>query len=212
MPDDAQNNQVTQTLEPQQPDNSQAGAVTSVDSSQPVVVASPSEAVAPQVIQQPEPVQQPEVVITPSPITPAAPQAVQPPVQPNVAPVAAQEPPQQVITPQAPTTPLEPQMATPPTPTASPQNVYDEIAKSIISSQEGIIGPIAVDRAKQVAGLQVDWPNKVVHVTGEANQVIDQLIGQYSMLFGQISIEVCKDAASKYLTQLPADQVPATLK
>ena len=90
--------------------------------------------------------------------------------------------------------------------------VYNQIANSIVESQEAIIGPIAVERAAHVEGLTVDKKSKKVTIVGQAINVIDELIEQYSALFGQISVDVCKEAAAQYLTRLPADEVPTLLR
>ncbi len=91
-------------------------------------------------------------------------------------------------------------------------DVFAQIAAKIIEQQEAIIGPVAVEQAKKVAGLKIDWPNKQVTVSGDETAVIDKLVAQYKELFGQISVEVCKEAASKLLPQVPANEVPKTLQ
>lgn len=90
--------------------------------------------------------------------------------------------------------------------------VYGEIAAKIIAQQQTIIGPVAIEQAKSVSGLKVNWDKKEVTVTGNGPAVIDKLVSQYKELFGKISVEVCKEAASKLVSQLPADQQPASLK
>ncbi len=91
-------------------------------------------------------------------------------------------------------------------------DVYAQIATKIIAQQETIIGPVAVEQAEAVSGLKVDWDNHKVTVSGDEASVINKLVGQYKELFGKISVEVCKEAASKLISQLPADKQPSSLK
>ena len=90
-------------------------------------------------------------------------------------------------------------------------DVYSQIAVKIISSQEAIIGPVAVEQAQRVDGLNVDWKAHKVSIEGNGVKILDELIAQYHELFGQISIEVCKEAASSLIDQLPADGLPKAL-
>lgn len=91
-------------------------------------------------------------------------------------------------------------------------DVYAQIATKIIEQQETIIGPVAIEQAKAVSGMKVDWTKHEVSVSGNESAVIDKLVAQYKELFGKISVEVCKEAASKLISQLPADKQPASLK
>lgn len=81
----------------------------------------------------------------------------------------------------------------------------------IIKEQQSIIGPIAVDQAKKVAGLEVSSVDDV-KVTGNKKDVLAKLVGQYANLFGQASIEVCKEAFSPYSDKIPASEIPDILK
>jgi len=78
-------------------------------------------------------------------------------------------------------------------------DVYAQICESIIRHQEAIIGPVAIEQAEQVANLQVDWANHKVSVGGDPVTVIDSLVQAYKNLFGQISVEVSKEAAGSLL-------------
>jgi hypothetical protein len=91
-------------------------------------------------------------------------------------------------------------------------DVYAQIAVKIIEQQQNIIGPVAIEQAKAVSGLKVDWDKREVVVSGNEQSVIDKLVAQYRELFGKISVEVCKEAASKLISQLPVDQQPSSLK
>lgn len=91
-------------------------------------------------------------------------------------------------------------------------DIYAQIVQKIIEHQESIIGPVAVERAVAVKGLVVDWANKSVSISGEPKTVIDQLVEQYKTLFGQISVEVCKEAVGRLAGQMSADQMPTSLR
>lgn len=81
-------------------------------------------------------------------------------------------------------------------------DVFAEAAQKIIREQEGIIGPVALEQAKKVPGLNV---NGKVSIEGDQKEVLNKLIKQYEQLFGQASVEVCKEAVSGL--ELPA--IPA---
>jgi hypothetical protein len=90
-------------------------------------------------------------------------------------------------------------------------DVYSQIAEKIIEHQESIIGPVAIEQAEEIPHLSLDWGKHQVSIDGDAPKVIDALIRQYKELFGQISVEVSKEAAGPFIGQLPADKLPKML-
>ncbi len=92
------------------------------------------------------------------------------------------------------------------------RKLFDQIAEQIIERQEDIIGPVAVQQAKQIKELKINWPQHNVDISGNPQAAIDELVEQYKELFGQIAVETCKEAVSRYLSQLPTDQMPQSLK
>lgn len=91
-------------------------------------------------------------------------------------------------------------------------NTYQDIAVAIIRAQETVIGPVALMQAKEVEELSVDWDKKEVQLKGDGKMAIDHLISSYKMLFGQISVDVCKEAAARLVGQLSAEELPALLR
>lgn len=91
-------------------------------------------------------------------------------------------------------------------------DIYEQIVVRIIKSQEAIIGPVAVEQAQRVPHLKIDWEAKEINIEGDEAKAIDQLIGKYKDLFGQISVEVSKEAASSLIGQLKSDKLPEALK
>ncbi len=91
-------------------------------------------------------------------------------------------------------------------------DLYGQIASTIIEQQETIIGPVAVEQARKVADLSIDWSKHSVKVKGNAPQVIDDLVRQYEHLFGKLSVDVCRDATAGLVAQLPAEKQPKMLK
>ncbi len=88
---------------------------------------------------------------------------------------------------------------------------YVEAIARIIKEQQSIIGPVAIDQAKKVAGLQVGGPDDV-KITGNKKTVLDNLVNQYAKLFGRASVEVCKEAFSSVSDKILTTDVPDILK
>lgn len=97
-----------------------------------------------------------------------------------------------------------------PHPAAS--NIFTEICTNIIREQERIIGVIALEQATHVTGLKVDPLTYRCEIIGDGSQVIDSLIEQYRDFFGHAAVEVCKEAASKFLSRIPEGMVPSSLR
>lgn len=92
-------------------------------------------------------------------------------------------------------------------------DIYSQIAVKIIASQENIIGPVAVEQAQQVKHLSIDWDKHEATIdTGSGVEALESLIQIYKQLFGQISVEVSKQAAASLINQLSSKELPAALK
>ena len=88
---------------------------------------------------------------------------------------------------------------------------FAQAVSRIIKEQQEIIGPVALDQAKKIAGLQVVSADDV-KVTGNKKEVLGNLVNQYAKLFGRASVEICKEAFSAYSEKIPATEVPDILK
>lgn len=91
-------------------------------------------------------------------------------------------------------------------------DIFAQMAEKIIKEQESIIGPVALEQAKKVPGLSVDWSSKTIKVDGDETAVIEKLVEQYQHLFGQTSVEVCKDAVKNLRSDVPPDKMPPLLR
>lgn len=86
-----------------------------------------------------------------------------------------------------------------------------QAVSSIIKEQQTIIGPVALDQAKKVAGLQVSGVEDV-KITGNKKEVLENLVNQYSKLFGKASVEVCKEAIEPFRDKILVSDIPDILK
>lgn len=91
-------------------------------------------------------------------------------------------------------------------------DVYTQIVERIIKSQEAIIGPVAIEQAHLVHNLNVDSDTHKITIEGNSAQVVEDLVKQYRNLFGQISVEVSKEAVGSLASQLPPNGLPTVLK
>ncbi len=89
-------------------------------------------------------------------------------------------------------------------------DLYAQMAEKIIKAQEGIIGPVAVEQAGKVSGLKVDWTKRDIQFSGSKKDVLEKLVEQYKTLFGQASVEMCKDAIRSL--SVPKTDLPSLLQ
>lgn len=90
-------------------------------------------------------------------------------------------------------------------------DLYSLAAREIIKAQELVIGPIALEQAKNVSGLTVSGLDDV-RISGNAQDVLSNLVNQYSKFFGRASIEVCKDAIKEVKPPIPQQELPEILR
>ncbi len=81
----------------------------------------------------------------------------------------------------------------------------------IIKEQRDIIGPIALDQARKVSGIQITSIDDI-KISGNGKAVLEGLVKQYEKLFGQASVEVCKEAIEPLYDKLPVAEIPDILK
>jgi hypothetical protein len=90
-------------------------------------------------------------------------------------------------------------------------DIFEKMVERIIKGQEDLIGPIALEQAKKVEGLKVDWASHEITMTGNKKAVLEKLVKQYEGLFGAASVQVCKDAVKSMIGEAPKDQIPQAL-
>ena len=91
-------------------------------------------------------------------------------------------------------------------------DIFGQIASRIIKEQALIIGPLAWQEAKKVAGLTASDATGEVTLEGDKKTAIDNLVARYDRLFGRASHEVSKEAAVGLLADLPPLDVPMSLR
>lgn len=95
--------------------------------------------------------------------------------------------------------------------------ILNQIILAIIKRQERVAGQIAWEEAKEIPGFTViDQQQEEISVSGNSVQgsrkVIDDLVSRYKHIFGDLAIQVSKEAARHLLAELSKDEVPDSLK
>lgn len=90
-------------------------------------------------------------------------------------------------------------------------NKYIEAVKAITKEQSKIVGEVvALELARNTEGLHID-KNENITFTGDPVHILEELVNKYSLLFGNISIEVSKEAVEK-LHLFEIKDLPANLR
>lgn len=83
---------------------------------------------------------------------------------------------------------------------------------TIIREQELIIGPtIAFTQARKVPSLVIENANQI-EIQGDPKEALANLVDKYSQLFGQASVEVCKEAIKKVTPSFTQEELPDILR
>lgn len=88
---------------------------------------------------------------------------------------------------------------------------YSQIASQIIKDQEAIIGPVALEQALKVQGIEIVGGD-TVKISGNGKEILQHLVEQYSKLFGRASIEVCRESVYDAKTSLSKEELPEILR
>lgn len=90
--------------------------------------------------------------------------------------------------------------------------IFSQVVERIIKEQENIIGPLAVEQAQKVPGLKLNWKLHEILIEGNETLVVETLIERYRDVFGQASIEVCREAVHSLISQIPKEKQPPLLQ
>ncbi|MDB4978445.1 MAG: hypothetical protein JWM56_631 [Candidatus Peribacteria bacterium] len=76
-------------------------------------------------------------------------------------------------------------------------NPYYELVEQIITKQATVLGlPVAIRRARNVAGLEIDDAGKVTAMPANAIPILEGIVEQYKALSGSMGVEFCKQASA----------------
>lgn len=88
------------------------------------------------------------------------------------------------------------------------------VVQAIIMSQREVMGPLALEQANTVRGVLVEENGRVtikLQKDMSVKEMLKDLVKKYEQLFGQASIEVCKDAIKESGVSLDEKDIPDIL-
>lgn len=85
---------------------------------------------------------------------------------------------------------------------------YQKAVLNIVNMQKQIIGPLAMDMAKRVGAITLK--DGTVEIVGDPKVVLHQLVKEYEVLFGALSVKVSKDSIKEM--QFEPNELPEILR
>jgi hypothetical protein len=114
---------------------------------------------------------------------------------------------QQIRSENSPASAVHPETGTP------ADKIFNQIVVEIIKRQARVGGSLTWEQVKKVQDIKInDETTFNVSITGDPKKAIDQLVNNYKNLFGDLAVEVSKNAVYYLVAELPKDQVPDSLK
>lgn len=87
---------------------------------------------------------------------------------------------------------------------------YSEVVFKIVREQEMVVGPLAIDLARNVNGLKVNNRNEF-SIEGDPKLALHELLMQYKKLFGELSLQVSKKALKDNIKNFQKGELPEIL-
>ncbi len=88
-------------------------------------------------------------------------------------------------------------------------SVYQELIEAIIRKQASVLGMgVAVRRAKNVQGIEVNDQGEVTKITGGELKILSDLAEQFKALSGAIGLGFCREAAAGFALTHPGIKLP----
>ncbi len=87
---------------------------------------------------------------------------------------------------------------------------YSEVAFKIVREQEMVVGPLAFELARNVTGLKINKQNEF-SIEGDPKLALQELLMQYKKLFGELSLEVSKNALKDHIKKFQKGELPNIL-
>ena len=91
-------------------------------------------------------------------------------------------------------------------------NPLNKLIIRIITEQENIIGPLAVEQAEKVDGLKINWISKEITINGDEKKIIENLVSRYEKIFGRTSVEICREIVHTMSDSIPKEDIPSSLQ
>jgi len=90
--------------------------------------------------------------------------------------------------------------------------IFAKLVERIIKEQENIIGPVALEQAQKVVGLKINWEKGEISFSGNKKDIVEKLVEKYRDLFGQASVEFCREAVKNLIAEIPKEERPPLLR
>ncbi len=92
-------------------------------------------------------------------------------------------------------------------------DIYNKILSRIIQEQELIVGSLAWQIASKVEKLVITNKEEYqVYISGEPQNIINDIVLRYQKVFGTLATDVSKRATADILAEMPIEDIPISLK
>ena len=89
---------------------------------------------------------------------------------------------------------------------------YTQAIEKIVIAQKQVIGPVAIQLAANVDGLEVDVNSEAVTLSGDPKQTMELLINAFASIFGEASIRLSVEEVVKANLGFSSEELPSMFR